>query len=175
MYESKYQWGLTGAQWGPWLALQPLAPGPTRDRDLGVRQEPHRALWPSSTTVDCSFIERTSKGQASLLGHTWSRSTWAGGSWGRFLSPDSSCDLRALSGGRLPLERQFDLKLSPWKADLPVCRLSLFSLTCDWLHHVQQENVEGRTANKFIATANCSGINLFHEWLLSIHYRQKPP
>lgn len=177
MYESKYPWGLTGAQWGQWLALQPLVPGPTRDRELGVREEPLRVFWPSSTTDVLRSYRKGSKGQASLLGHTWSRSPWAGGSWGRFLSPDWQFLWSQGSFRRSPLPGEIvwpETIISPSKADLPVCPLRLFSLTCDRLHHVQQENVKGRTANKFIATASCSGINLFHEWLLSIHCRQSP-
>lgn len=152
--------------------------GPPETGSWGSERSLSGSFGPAPRQMYCGLISRKgSKGEASLLGHTWSRSPWAGGSWGRFLSPDWQFLWSQGSFRRSPLPGEIvwpETIISPSKADLPVCPLCLFSLTCDRLHHVQQENVKGRTANKFIATASCSGINLFHEWLLSIHCRQSP-
>lgn len=49
-----------------------------------------------------------------------------------------------------------------------------FSLTYDQFHHMLLKKMQGRIADKFVSTANCSVIYLFHKWLLSSHYLQSP-
>lgn len=158
---------------GSGSALQPLAPGPTRDGDLAVREEPHSVLRSSSKTDVLHVYRKDKQGAGSLLGHTLFQAHVGGGSWGG----SSVLTVTVISGHFLEVPSAGETiwpETHHQKQTCLVCRLSLFSLTCDWLHHVQQENVDGRTANKFIATANCSVITLFHEWLLNIHYWQSP-
>lgn len=131
------------------------------------------SFGPAPRQMCCTCIERTSKEQALSLDTPCSRPMWAVGAGGG----SSVLTVTVISGHFLEVPSAGETiwpETHHQKQTCLVCRLSLFSLTCDWLHHVQQENVEGRTANKFIATANCSVITLFHEWLLNIHYWQSP-
>lgn len=132
----------------PWLPRGPGASSPWRvgrgaglgDEDLGSHGSLTMSFVPApafrqARQLCCHFTEKTTKGQDLSSSTCCSRSLWRGGSWGRLLNSDSYRDLRSLPGGPLPLPillphlRQFDLKLSPSKADLPCCWFSLFFTT----------------------------------------------
>ena len=140
-------------------------------------------VWRAERNLTMSFGPAPAFGQARQSCHDFIEEICRG--WGS--GEDLQSWLVAETSGHLqeiPWPLPVPLPLSETVGSEPVTmktRLALsagsvfFSLTYDRFHHMlSKKKMQGRTADKFMSTANCLVIYLFHKWLLRIHCPQSP-